>query len=638
MTVAISCFAGAGWQFFNDNGVVLAGGKIYSYAAGTTTPLTTYTSSSGSIANSNPIILDSAGRPPSEIWLTSTSIYKFVLRDASDNVIRTYDNIPGIATSADITNINAQIAAVYTDFANTTDDAKGDALVGFRQANDSGFLTGSSSRTVSKKLQEVVSVKDFGAIGDNTYRPLSGVTSLNGINTTGWTVSQWQTIYPFVTALTNSLDWCVIQAAMNAVTINAYQRGAVYFPDGYYVIKDSLQIPVFISLFGNTTTGCIINNQNESLTAPQAIAKGGVNMIGLQVKNMTWRGAKTAFLFAAGMQSCIFENVNMDLQTDFNINTTDCEVNKFINCIFSNAQYGMFCAGSGFVNMNDFTNCEFNATTWSCVYFQTSGGSTVNNFYGCRFEGGGVNNRATIDIANGSTNLNLDGCYFENTGSYAISEVGSTNSTTVKNCHFTYDGVSAGYRFASDGIIDFGTNNWYVGSNGPNTMYVSGVNNNQLGNNNILYFAHSLQHKKFVSKYVHTPATLQQDLLKFHRTNTTSAVTNMQALTGVLTINYYNLDSASNPASYSRIYHVFVKTNGSSVLGATLNQISNLSVPNGSTLVVQQKTGATTNDLILEAVFTGITPSTELQSVFEWSFEYIEASTLKTDTIEATIA
>ena len=112
----------------------------------------------------------------------------------------------------------------------------------------------------------------------------------------------------------------------------------------------------------------------------------------------------------------------------------------------------------------------------------------------------------------------------------------------------------------------------------------------------------------------------------------------MQALTGVLTINYYNLDSVGSPASYSRIYHVFVNTNGSSVLGATLNQISNLSVPNGSTLVVQQKTGATTNKLILEAVFTGITPATEIQSVFEWSFEYIEASTLKTDTIEVTIA
>ena len=35
MTVAISYFAGAGWQFFDNNGIPLAGGLIYTYAAGT---------------------------------------------------------------------------------------------------------------------------------------------------------------------------------------------------------------------------------------------------------------------------------------------------------------------------------------------------------------------------------------------------------------------------------------------------------------------------------------------------------------------------------------------------------------------------------------------------------------------------
>ena len=47
MTVDISLFAGAGAQFFDDNGVPLAGGLIYTYAAGTTTAATTYTSATG---------------------------------------------------------------------------------------------------------------------------------------------------------------------------------------------------------------------------------------------------------------------------------------------------------------------------------------------------------------------------------------------------------------------------------------------------------------------------------------------------------------------------------------------------------------------------------------------------------------
>ena len=60
--VYLSSFAGAGAQFFSNSGVPLSGGKIFSYAAGTTTPQATYTSSSGLTPHSNPIILDSAGR------------------------------------------------------------------------------------------------------------------------------------------------------------------------------------------------------------------------------------------------------------------------------------------------------------------------------------------------------------------------------------------------------------------------------------------------------------------------------------------------------------------------------------------------------------------------------------------------
>ena len=63
-SVNLSAFGGAGWQFFDNNGVPLSGGLIYSYAAGTTTPQETYTTSLGNIAHTNPIVLNSAGRIP----------------------------------------------------------------------------------------------------------------------------------------------------------------------------------------------------------------------------------------------------------------------------------------------------------------------------------------------------------------------------------------------------------------------------------------------------------------------------------------------------------------------------------------------------------------------------------------------
>jgi hypothetical protein len=96
MTVRLSYFAGAGWQFFDDNGVILSGGKLFTYAAGTTTPATTYTSSTGTTPHANPIILNAAGRVAEEIWLTSGSSYKFVVRTSTDVLIGTYDNIQGI--------------------------------------------------------------------------------------------------------------------------------------------------------------------------------------------------------------------------------------------------------------------------------------------------------------------------------------------------------------------------------------------------------------------------------------------------------------------------------------------------------------------------------------------------------------
>ncbi len=96
MTVFLSAFAGAGAQLFTDDGSILSGGKIYTYAAGTTTPINTYTSYTGVTANSNPIILDSAGRLPEDMWLSEGQRYRFVVTNSSNVQIREYDDIPGI--------------------------------------------------------------------------------------------------------------------------------------------------------------------------------------------------------------------------------------------------------------------------------------------------------------------------------------------------------------------------------------------------------------------------------------------------------------------------------------------------------------------------------------------------------------
>ena len=100
MAVFLSPVGGVAAQFFTNSGVPLSGGKLYSYAAGTTTPKTSYTSSSGGTAHTNPIILDSAGRVPGgEIWISAPP-YKFVLNTSTDVLIATYDNVLGIGAAS----------------------------------------------------------------------------------------------------------------------------------------------------------------------------------------------------------------------------------------------------------------------------------------------------------------------------------------------------------------------------------------------------------------------------------------------------------------------------------------------------------------------------------------------------------
>jgi len=91
---------GNGFQFFDNNGLPLNAGLLYTYQAGSVTPQTTFTDSSGLIANTNPIVLGTDGRPPSTIWLLDGFFYKFVLEDANSVVIQDYDNLYGIINAA----------------------------------------------------------------------------------------------------------------------------------------------------------------------------------------------------------------------------------------------------------------------------------------------------------------------------------------------------------------------------------------------------------------------------------------------------------------------------------------------------------------------------------------------------------
>ena len=103
------------FQEMDNNGNPLAGGKFYTYEAGTTTPKASYTDSTGTVANANPVILDSAGR--ANVWL-GNGAYKFVLKTSADVTIKTVDNLAGDTNNTFISQVvttssNIAITSVY---------------------------------------------------------------------------------------------------------------------------------------------------------------------------------------------------------------------------------------------------------------------------------------------------------------------------------------------------------------------------------------------------------------------------------------------------------------------------------------------------------------------------------------------
>ena len=94
-------------QFFDANGSPLVGGKVYTYAAGTTTPLATFTDASALTPNTNPVILDSRGE--CNLWFSTATSYKVVLKSATEELQWTVDNIATYGTLASQNSNNVNI-------------------------------------------------------------------------------------------------------------------------------------------------------------------------------------------------------------------------------------------------------------------------------------------------------------------------------------------------------------------------------------------------------------------------------------------------------------------------------------------------------------------------------------------------
>jgi len=119
----------------------------------------------------------------------------------------------------------------HVDFSAGTKDVFCTNLAYSQQFLQAG--TGAITRSYQDKAREIISVKDFGAIGDGTTHPLSERFA---------TLGAAQVVYPHAIALTDEIDWAATQAAVNyaetiAGTSSLFTATGIGigFPNGVYL-------------------------------------------------------------------------------------------------------------------------------------------------------------------------------------------------------------------------------------------------------------------------------------------------------------------------------------------------------------------------------------------------------------------
>jgi len=166
-------------QFLDSNGKPLAGGKLWTYLAGTTTPVNTYANSTGTL-NRNPITVDSGGFTPQGLFLDSSKSYKYVLTNGLGSAQWTMDGIS--AAGGGGTGANWDSPPALGDVTpNTVDGTVVTAqnrfvgpLTGNVTGNVSGSVTGNGAGNVTGNVT--------GSAGSVPINGLTAATASNAID------------------------------------------------------------------------------------------------------------------------------------------------------------------------------------------------------------------------------------------------------------------------------------------------------------------------------------------------------------------------------------------------------------------------------------------------------------------------
>lgn len=162
----------------NINSVAANGAKLFTYVAGSSTKITTFTDQAGLVPQANPIILNSRGEPPSPIWLTGGTIVDFVFAPSTDSdppvsAIRTVPNIKGVGDTLGAVDQWVASGIVPTFVSANSFTLPGDQTAAFqvgrrlKLTETSGTVYGTISASVFGILTTITMTMDLGQVLDS---------------------------------------------------------------------------------------------------------------------------------------------------------------------------------------------------------------------------------------------------------------------------------------------------------------------------------------------------------------------------------------------------------------------------------------------------------------------------------------
>ena len=354
----------------------LAGGLMYTYEAGTTTNATTYSDDSGT-PNTNPIVLNSDGE--CNLYLDNDVIYRIILKNAAGVTQFDKDNIAGngakdaaVLSFENVANLQLAIGNDREPTAQTS---------GYYNAGDGGgnsfYWDGTSSATHNGStvikptavsgagrwlaINNKASLLQRGAIGNYQYYEVSHWYTAGTAYYRGFAnLAAVQAVYPHVTASTDSIDFAVIQSA-----INASYDGDLIIPKGGYNLRAAradkiLEIRGRINIIGSYGTDFVItsdtpNSQDVIQINPTSTADEGVELHNIWIYELSGTPARdilrvnldeTHGLKKLRLFGCLFRTFNtegravriLNPSDNYNANgvfSVDIERNEFSGGLFA---------------------------------------------------------------------------------------------------------------------------------------------------------------------------------------------------------------------------------------------------------------------------------------------------------------